>query len=402
MQYNRNYIINSNHGLTTTPLNNIIRKQLSSVDIVLLVTAIILTMIGLVTIYSITIHYGNTFLKHQIVRIGAGFIALVTAISIPYTYYKGRLRNILLIISIILLVLTLTIGKQVAEARRWAYFFQPAELVKYILIIWLSGFFANRRESELASSDKTKNKFDKFPFLPISVVGLVVILLLLQPAIGTSVIVALSSLLLFFISGVKIKYILLISLVGIMLIVASIITIPYARKRFNDFKSGVTYQQKQSKIAIGSGKLFGKGLGEGKQKFFFLPKLHTDFIFSAIAEEFGLIGSFIVLSLFFILFIKGVNISLSANDTFGQLLTFGIIFVILQYVIVHLGVALSLLPTTGQPLPFISYGGSALVSNLFAIGIILNVSKSRRNKSESSINRSRWHGRSYLPRSRSR
>ncbi|MBS4015348.1 MAG: cell division protein FtsW [Candidatus Latescibacteria bacterium] len=359
-------------------------------------------MTGLVTIYSITIHYGNTYLKHQIIRIGVGFIALVAAINIPYSYYKGRFRNVLLIASIILLVLTLTIGKQVAEARRWAYFFQPAEIVKYILIIWLSGYFANRRENVSASSDKTKNKFDKFPFLPITVVGLVVILLLLQPAIGTSVIVAMSSLLLFFISGVKIKHLLLISLVGITLIAASIITIPYAKKRFNDFQSGVTYQQKQSKIAIGSGKLFGKGLGEGKQKFFFLPKLHTDFIFSAIAEEFGFIGSFIVLSLFFILFSKGINISLSANDTFGQLLTVGIIFIILQYVIVHLGVTLSLLPTTGQPLPFISYGGSALVSNLFAIGIILNVSRFRRNKSESGIIHNRWNGRPYLPRPRSR
>jgi cell division protein FtsW len=395
-------MLNPYRNYSYTPLKNIIYKQFASIDIVLLITVIILTMVGLVTIYSITMHSGNTYLKHQIIRICAGFIALIIAINIPYTHYRGHLSKFLLIGTIIMLVLTLTIGKQVAEARRWAYFFQPAEIAKYTLIIWLSNYFANQHETESSTVSNKNNKYSRFPFLPLIIVGFVIILLLLQPAIGTSVILTMSSLLLFFISGVKIRHLLLISLIGVSIIIISIITVPYAKKRFNDFRSGITYQQKQSKIAIGSGKMFGKGLGEGKQKFFFLPKLHTDFVFSAIAEEFGFIGSFIVLSLFFLLFSKGIKIGLSTHDAFGQLLTAGILFVILQYVIVHLGVALSLLPTTGQPLPFISYGGSALVTNLYAVGIILNISKFRRNKSVSNFIRNRWNGRAHISRTRSR
>lgn len=402
MQFNQNFIRNSNHSYSYSPIKNIVSKQFSSIDIILLIIAIILTMIGLVTVYSITIRYGNIYLVHQIIRICVGLTALVIATHIPYSNYKGQFKNILLIGTIIMLILTLTIGKQVAEAKRWAYFFQPAEIAKYTLIIWLSGYFAIRREKELNHNGYTKQKFGKFPYLPIAVVGVFILLLLLQPAIGTSVILGISSLLIFFISGVKIKHLLLISLVGIVLIITAITTIPYAKKRFHNFCSGVTYQQQQSKIAIGSGRFFGKGLGEGKQKFFFLPKLHTDFIFSAIAEEFGFIGSFFVLSMFFILFCRGICISNLTADVFGQLLSAGITIIIFQYVIVHLGVALSLLPTTGQPLPFVSYGGSALVTNLYAIGILLNISRFRRHNSESNIIRNRWNGRTYFSRARSR
>ena len=374
--------------------------QSSSLDIVILVTATILSMIGLIMVYSVTLHTGLAYLNNQILRTCAGLCAMVIASTVPYKYYRGRIKDVMLIGTIILLILTLTIGHKVAVARRWALFFQPAEIAKYTIIIWLSGYFANLREKQSASIEKSV-KLSAFPYIPLLVVGFIVMLLLLQPAVGTSAIITLSTLFIFYVSGVRIKHLLLIMVVGITIFSLSIVTIPYAKKRFNEFRNGTTYQQMQSKIAIGSGGILGKGLGEGKQKFNFLPKLHTDFIFSAIGEEFGLIGSFIVLILFFILMSRGLKVGIESNNDFGLLLASGITILIFEYFLVHLGVSLSLLPTTGQPLPFISYGGSALVTNLFAIGIILNISKFRRNKIDHNSNYNRWHRRTYLSRTRS-
>jgi cell division protein FtsW len=393
--------IQLNHPKNTN--HNININKPAYIDTALLITVVILTMIGLVMVYSVTLHSGIAFLKGQIMRICIGFFALIVAININYKSYQGRLKDILLVITILLLVFTLIMGKKVAEAKRWALFFQPAEFAKFTLIMWLSGYFANLREKQ-RSFGNIIIKQNKPPFLPMFIVGLTIILLLLQPAVGTSVILTLSSLSMFYINGMKIKYLFFITLTGIIIFSVSILTIPYANKRFKEFRAGTSYQQLQSRIAIGSGGIFGKGLGEGKQKLFFLPKLHTDFIYSAIGEEFGFIGSFVILLLFFVLFSRGLKISMEINDDFGQLLASGIVIVIFQYFLVHFGVALSLLPTTGQPLPFISYGGSAIVTNLYAIGIVLNISKYRRKKinDEFSFNYNRRHRRSYIPGTSSR
>ena len=167
---------------------------------------------------------------------------------------------------------------------------------------------------------------------------------------------------------------------GVMLFVAAINFIPYAHDRWQRFANGQHRQQEQSLIAIGSGGPFGRGLGESRQKFQFLPKMYNDFIFAEIGEEFGFIGSVAVCLLYLILFLYGMKISTEARTPFGQYLAAGITFVIFLYAIVHIAVALGLIPTTGQPLPFISSGGSALLSNLFAIGVLLNVSRYRRNR----------------------
>ena len=376
-------------------------RQSSPIDTSILITTIILTMIGLVMVYSVTINSGFVFLKGQIIRICIGLCALTIASMIPYKWYQGRVKDILLIGTIILLILTLTIGRKVAFARRWALFFQTAEIAKYSLIIWLSGYYANIREKQ-NTGEINQIKLKKFPYIPLIIVGLIIMLLLFQPAVGTSAILALSALFVFYVSGVKLKNILLIGIISIAVFSLSIITIPYAKMRYDDFRKGMTYQQWQSRIAIGSGGVKGVGLGEGKQKLHFLPEVHTDFIYSAIGEEFGLIGSFVILSLFFILFSRGFKIGIEVNDIFGQYLVIGICVIIFQYVLVHLGVALALIPTTGQPLPFVSYGGTALVTNLYAVGIILNVSKFRRKKLENNSYSNRWNRRAYLSRTRGR
>jgi cell division protein FtsW len=185
---------------------------------------------------------------------------------------------------------------------------------------------------------------------------------------------------LFVVAGVRWWHLLVLLVVGLVLFVLAITCIPYARDRWDRFRNGRHHQQEQSLIAIGSGGPFGRGLGESRQKFQFLPKMHNDFIFAEIGEEFGFIGSAAVCLLYLILFLYGMKISSESSSTFGQYLASGITFVIFLYAVVHVAVSLGLIPTTGQPLPFVSSGGSALLSNLFAAGILLNVSRFKRTR----------------------
>ncbi len=451
----------SRYKRSSVSWNRLSLKGKSPYDKVILMITVMLTMIGLIMVYSVTIPFGFNYLKDQLVRIGIGFIALAVASFIPYHYYRRRIKDILLIIAIIFLIFTLITGRKVAGARRWtkakwlSVQFQPSEFAKYALVIWLAGYFANRQSKEEKTAFSSigtnrsdaylqpvfnidKNLYSWFEYsaksassnflsvnntsqmrgdrnsvihkivylwqiyrasiiFPFSVVVLTAVLLLLQPAIGTCIIVIFSALLIFFISGVKLRYILFTSILGIIVLIISVNFIPHAKNRYQQHKAGTTYQQIQSKIAIGSGGFRGKGLGEGKQKYYFLPKIHTDFIFSAIGEEGGFIGSVLILGLFFVLLNRGLKIAREINDTFGCLLVAGIMVVVFQYVLVHLAVALAIIPVTGQPLPFISYGGSALISNLFAIGVVLNVSKFRRKNIDGDVNfrlvRLRWRKR---------
>jgi cell division protein FtsW len=366
----------------------------SLLDMPLLIITVILAMVGLIMVYSVTLNSNFIFLKGQIIRIGFGFAALVIAVNVPYRIYQGWVKYLLLFGVIALLILTLILGRQVAAAKRWTGFFQPAEIAKFILIIYLAGYFANKKEN-----GENINSW-RCLVLPLIATGVISLLLILQPAVGTTIILFVSALLIFFVAGVKFRNLLIIILAGLTLLGVRISQIKYAQDRVKRFSAGTTYQQKQSRIAIGSGGVTGQGLGEGKQKFYFLPKLHTDFIFSAIGEEFGLIGCVIILIAFYLLFNRGLKIGAEINDHFGQLLVFGIIVVIFQYVLVHLAVALAIIPCTGQPLPFVSFGGSALVTNLYAIGIILNISKFRRKNNGINTNYHRWNRRTYLARSR--
>ena len=277
-----------------------------------------------------------------------------------------------------MLVLTLAIGFVFKGAQRWMrlgpIMIQPAEFAKFALIVWLAGYFDSLKE--LGRDQHALWGF----LLPGAVVLGVVGLTLLQPAVGTSFIIAVTSLALFVVVGVKWWRLVVTVGVGVVLFAIAVTCIPHARDRFAKFRAGKHRQQEQSLIAIGSGGPFGRGLGESRQKFQFLPKMHNDFIFAEIGEEFGFIGSAAVCLLYLILFLYGMKISSEARTPFGQYLAAGITLTVFLYSIVHIAVALGLIPTTGQPLPFISSGGSALLSNLFAVGALLNVSRYRRNK----------------------
>lgn len=344
-------------------------KPKESMDTPLFVATIVLVMIGLVMVYSSTFHLGYSYLKLEVLRILVGITALYLGTRIRYIKLSGKTKNIILFSTLIILLATLLLGRKVMGARRWIGILQPAEFAKLALIFWLASFFAEGRSID------TRFKSQVLP--PLIVTLVIVILTVLQPAVGTSCILFAVSLTMFFLGGVKLKYIIIIggiTLLGFMILV---FVFPHSRKRIKDFWQGDRYQQTQSVIAIGSGGLTGKGLGEGKEKFKFLPKMPTDFIFSAIGEEFGFIGSLIIFLLFLIILVRGLKIATAAEDYFGYLLASGITVMIFIYTLIHIGVALGIIPPTGQPLPFVSFGGSALVTNLFALGLVLNISKFR-------------------------
>jgi cell division protein FtsW len=366
--------------LTKLRLNTARRPERPSgpIDSTVLFVVVTLVLIGVTLVYATTCHKGVAFLKSQGLRAVAGLLALFLGAKLRYTIWNGKVKWVMLSGFVGLLVLTLVIGLVFKGAQRWMQLgplmFQPAEFAKYALLVWLAGYFDSLKEL-----GKDQHIIWGF-LLPGAVVLGVVGLTLLQPAVGTSFIIAVASLALFVIVGVKWWRLAVTVGIGAALFVLAVTCIPHARDRFAKFRAGEHRQQEQSLIAIGSGGPFGRGLGESRQKFQFLPKMYNDFIFAEIGEEFGFIGSAAVCLLYLILFLYGMKISSEARTPFGQHLAAAITITIFLYSAVHIAVALGLIPTTGQPLPFISSGGSALLSNLFAVGVLLNISRYRRNR----------------------
>jgi cell division protein FtsW len=359
-------------------------------DLIILFMVLLLLLASLIIIYSVTMHYGfsepniktSPFFKKQLIRIFLGSLFLLLATYFPYYYFQSvklkkiNLYDALLLLNVLLLLFTLIFGKKVGVVRRWILFFQPSEFLKITLTTWLSAYFANLQEKQVNYNfleSRIVNTFNnlRIYLFPLVVIFSITLLILLQPAVGSAIITASSGLAVAFIGGIRKRYLVFITMIIFFTFALAILTIPYARKRICYF----SYQQKQAKIAIGSGGITGKGLGEGKQKLYFLPKAHTDFIYSAFAEELGFLGSVVLITIFLILFNRTVKLTLSINDYFARFLSIGIITAIIVYFIFHLAVNLVIIPTTGQPLPFISYGGSSLISNLIGIGIILNISR---------------------------
>lgn len=354
-----------------------IERPTVPVDTLILFLVVTLVLLGLIVVYASTLHRGMGFLLSQGVRAFIGLVVLLVTSQLPHPILGGKLRWLVLGLSVALLVLTLGLGFALGDAKRWigndSFSIQPAELGKLALLVWLAGWFA--RQKELGRDQTIRYSL----LIPGLVVLVVVGLTLLQPAIGTSFIMAASALAMFFIAGVRLRHVLLTIAVAAVIFVVAITCIDYPRQRWQRFVSGGSYHQEQSLIAIGSGGPVGKGLGEGKQKFFFLPKMHNDFIFAEIGEEFGFMGSLVVYVLYGLLFFRGMRISRECSGQFGQNLAAGITIMLFLYAMVHVAVTLGRIPTTGQPLPFVSYGGSALVTNLMAAGILLNISRYRKN-----------------------
>lgn len=330
------------------------------------------------------------YVKKQLFTVMFGIIALFIAFKIPINYIK-RLSPFILLISFILLLLVFTpLGITAGGARRWLRLwpsnFQPSELVKLSMVIFMAWY--------VSRSGYDKDKFFSF-VIPISIMGIFQIVFLKQPDFGAAMSLGIITILMLFLSGTRIKYLFILMAVATPAVVWLVKSEPYRWKRFTAFLDpwkdplGSGFQLIQSFIALGSGGLKGVGLGEGRQKLYFLPEVHTDFIFSSIGEEVGFIGAMVVVFLFIFLFVRGIIISNRAINPFSYYLSFGITIMIAVQAIINFAVVTGMVPTKGLPLPFISYGGSSLIVNMIAIGLLLNISSEK--KSDVSANNINTH-----------
>jgi cell division protein FtsW len=352
-------------------------------DPVLFATVLALLAFGVVMVYSASAVYAQQkfgsptyFLRRDLLWAALGLAAMIAAARTDFGVWR-KWSYPLLVVSIGMLVSVLLVGARINGARRWFHFagvsFQPAELAKLALMIYLASSLAKKAE---------KVKSFTVGFVPHMIVcGVMMALLLKQPDLGTAVILGLCTLLLLFVAGAKISYIFIAVLAAAPVVYQAIVGTPWRMRRMLayldpwQYRYDVGYQITESLISIGSGGATGLGLGDGKQKLFFLPEAHTDYILAIVGEELGLLGLTAVAVLFALLLWRGVRAALRARDAFGCYLGFGITAMFGLQAVVNMGVVLDALPTKGLPLPFVSFGGSTLVVDLFAMGILLNISR---------------------------
>ena len=357
-------------------------------DNLLLLSVLALLSIGIVMVYSSSsifalksYHDEYYFLKKQLLFASLGILLLIAVARIPYQYL-AKLAYPILGLSFVGLILVLVpeIGSRLGGSMRWFRFgplsIQPAECAKLGLITYLS-FFLYKKQNNI------KNFSTGF-FPPFIITGTMAVLVLCQPDYGSAFLLMALLFIMLFVGGARLFYLLLslifLAPLGFFLILNS----SYRLRRFTAFldpwsdPTNTGFQIIQSFIAFGSGGAFGLGLGNGRQKLFYLPEAHTDFIFSVVGEELGLLGVMIVITLFFIIIFCGIRISFRARDLLGTFLASGIVSLIGLQALVNMGVVMGLLPTKGSPLPFISYGGTSLMVNLVGVGILLNISSQSR------------------------
>ncbi len=354
-------------------------------DVVLFVAVIILIIFGLVMIYSASsiwaeYKFNDSFhyVKQQSLFIIIGLALLFIIAKIDYKKYYQR-ANIILLVCLLLLILVLIpgIGSVRNGSRSWfgigPFGIQPSEFAKLGLIIFASKY--------LSSSNRFIKNIKK-GVLPILFVTLLFFgLIMLQPDLGTGIVLVASIIAMLFIAGVNMKFFYASGIVGLLGVVVLILIAPYRMDRITSFINpwkdplGTGFQIIQSLYAIGPGGILGMGFLHSRQKQFYLPEPQTDFIFSIISEEFGILGVIIVSTLFIIVLYRGIKIALNAKNLFAKYLAFGMVFQILFQTVMNLMVVVGLIPVTGVTLPFLSYGGSSLLVSMASIGIILNISR---------------------------
>ncbi len=354
------------------------------------ILTLLLVGIGLIMIYSTSaIHawelYGDQyfFLRRQLLWAGAGIAAMLAG-SLARLDYLGKNAGRIFLFSAALLVLVLfpSIGVRAGGARRWLNIagmsFQPAEFAKISIIFYTAALLSKKKYGPDSFYDAV------LPSLAATVLmcGLIV----LQPDFGSSVLLGCIVFSMMFLSGMKLKYLLGIGSAVVPVLVFLVVSAPYRLRRIFIFldpwedplDSG--YQTVQSFLALGSGGLTGRGLGQSVQKLYYLPESYTDFIFSIIGEEGGFLGTTLVLSLFAALVFRGFRISAKADSKFLRLVGFGAVSMIALQCLIHIGVVTGCLPPKGLPLPFISFGGSSLVANMFAVGLLANIARDGRRR----------------------
>lgn len=344
----------------------------------ILTSCTLLIMIGLVFIYNTSVSnalrlgkYELYFFVKQFVSIIVGFAALVLAYKIPLNFYR---KNVMIIFFVTLLLLIIVFFlPSVNGAKRWIslpfFTFQPSELAKFTVVLYLAHYL-----------DKKHDKMWDFMtgFLPATLlVGILAALIILEPDFGTTMLILVVAFAMFLVGGAKLSHIFGIVGIALPVLIAIMLAGDYRRERLKVFlnpwsdRYGDGYQLIQSLTSVGSGGVFGKGIGNSTQKLSFLPEAHTDFIYAIIAEETGLIGAMAVFLIIIFFFIKTLQSAFLHEDKFKRLLVFGLSLLIFVQSFVHVFVVIGLMPTKGLTLPFVSYGGSAIVISMFFVGVIL-------------------------------
>lgn len=363
-------------------------KRVERFDMVLLLMAVILTCFGVVMVYSASsvmaakkFHDGFYFLKRQSLFALLGFSVMAVAMHIDYHVWKKLAVPLFLACFFMLLLVFLPgIGGTAKGASRWirlpGFNFQPSELAKVALILYMA-----------YSLDKRQEKLKQFMagFFPyLLILGVFIAVLLAQHDMGAALTMLVVAIVMLFAAGTKVQYILGMAVVALPGIALLVLTKAYRMRRITAFldpwqdPTDAGFQIIQSWLALGTGGIFGQGLGEGKQKLFYLPEAHTDFILAVCGEELGFVGVIVIASLFLLLVQRSILVAISAEDNFGRFLAFGIAVLIGLEAFINMAVVTGMLPTKGIALPFLSYGGSSLIISLSAIGVLLNVSTKMR------------------------
>ena len=357
------------------------KTQRNHIDLPLLTAVLILMVLSLGVVYSASATWSyekfgesDKLLNSHALKILIGIVALFMGMMIKYTAYR-KLTKLALIGAIVLLAVTLVLGGEVKGAVRWlrlgGFGFQPSEFAKFALLFHLCALIA-------AKGDLIKDF--KRGFVPMMIwICAVSLLVMLQPNFSAGAMIILLSCVMLFVSRARIHHLLGTLVAALPLIALFLISAPYRVERIRSFLSGSSggnhhYQLWQGIIGFGNGGILGVGPGESKQRDFFLPESYGDFVFSIIGEEYGLLGTAFFLALFLLIMLRGFKIAKYAKDDFSRLLAIAITSTITMYALVNAGVTLGILPTTGLPMPFVSYGGSSLLFSSFAVGVLLNIS----------------------------
>ena len=358
-------------------------EKTGRIDIGIFVASLVMLGFSIVLVYSSSFAVAQNkfggpdyFLARQVIRSVLALGCFMICINVDYHFW-GKHSRFAYILAIVLLAYVLLIPSHHAihGAKRWITLgfiqFQASELALMVLVV----LFASRLE---ATGEEIRAPKQLLQYL--LKIGLLCVLIILEPNFSTAAIVGIIGLLLLFVAGAKFWH--LAALLLVFLPAAAVVAAgaPYRRHRImaylhmSSHKGDIGYQAFQSLVGLGHGGLFGVGLGQGGQKYFYLPEPHTDFVFSILGEEIGFVGLVVVLLLFGFMMYRGIKIALNAPDKSGQLMAFGFTFILGIYVVVHACVNTGLIPTTGIPLPFLSYGGMSLIFFMSAMGVLLNIS----------------------------
>ncbi len=357
------------------------RVRRNHIDLATLTAVLVLMVLSLGVVYSASATWSmekfgqsSRLLNSHALKILLGIVALFIGMNVDYQKYR-KLTKPALIFAILLLGLTFVLGGEMKGATRWLRFggfgLQPSEFAKFALLFHLCALIATKGE--------TIKDFKK-GLVPMMIwIGLVVVLVMLQPNFSAGMMIILLSCVMLFVSRAKILHLVGVALAVLPVVALYAVSASYRMDRIRSFIGGHSggkpnYQLWQGIIGFGNGGLFGVGPGQSKQRDLFLPESYGDFVFSIVGEEYGLIGTIFFLSLFLIIMSRGFKIAKNAKDEFSRLLAIAITSTVTLYALVNAGVTLGILPTTGLPMPFVSYGGSSLIFTSFAVGVLLNIS----------------------------